>query len=132
MQIDDLRLRYSTQITTGRISVTSQQINTKRCGNEEKFAKVLESELKNADRLKFSKHAQARMTERDMNLSQSQLEKLDDAAKRAAQKGVKDTLVLMENMAFIVNIPNNVVVTAMKDKDLEGNVFTQIDGAVIT
>ena len=46
-------------------------------------------------------------------------------------KGIKESLVLVDQLAFIVNIPNNTVVTAMSQKDAAENIFTNIDGAVI-
>ena len=59
------------------------------------------------------------------------LVRLNEAVKKAESKGVKDTLVLMDQMAFIVSVNNSTVVTAMSGSDIQGNVFTQIDGAVV-
>jgi flagellar operon protein len=50
---------------------------------------------------------------------------------QAAQKGAKDSLVLLDNLALLVNIRNRVVVTAMDDARTRENVFTQIDSTVI-
>lgn len=72
-----------------------------------------------------------RMSERNINLTERHLERLDQAVKKAGQKGVKDTLILMDQMAFIVSVINNTVVTAINGDDIEGNVFTNIDGAVV-
>ncbi|HPU58338.1 MAG TPA: TIGR02530 family flagellar biosynthesis protein, partial [Candidatus Avimonas sp.] len=69
--------------------------------------------------------------ERNINLTESQLNRLNEAVKKAESKGVKDTLVLMDQMAFIVSVNNSTVVTAMSGSDIQGNVFTQIDGAVV-
>jgi flagellar operon protein len=55
--------------------------------------------------------------------------RLSDAVKRAEEKGVRNTLVLMDRNAFIVNVPTGTVITAMSGGT--ENVFTQIDGAVI-
>lgn len=71
------------------------------------------------------------MVERNINLTESQLNRLNEAVKKAESKGVKDTLVLMDQMAFIVSVNNSTVVTAMSGSDIQGNVFTQIDGAVV-
>ena len=81
--------------------------------------------------LKFSKHADARLKQRDITLTDEQLSRLSEGTMKASQKGIKESLVLMDNIAFIVNTQNNTVVTAM-DKDMnEENIFTNIDGAVI-
>lgn len=81
--------------------------------------------------LKFSKHAVTRLADRNIELSTQQLERLKDGARRAGQKGIRDTLVLVDELAFIVNIPNQTVVTAMDSTETNENVFTNINGAVI-
>lgn len=81
--------------------------------------------------LKFSKHAAGRLTDRNISLSTEQLERLNTATKKANEKGIKDSLVLMDSLAFVVNIPNNTVVTALDKSETDLNIFTNIDGAVI-
>lgn len=81
--------------------------------------------------LKFSKHASFRMNDRGMAMTEEQMNRLNDGARKAAEKGIKDSLVLVDNMAFIVNVPNNTVVTAMDSTETVENVFTHINGAVI-
>ena len=58
-------------------------------------------------------------------------DKINQAVDRASEKGVKDSLVIVDDMAFIVNVKNRVVVTAVNNEELKKNVFTNIDGAVI-
>lgn len=81
--------------------------------------------------LKFSKHAANRLVDRNISLSNEQLERLNDGARKAGEKGIKESLVLMDSLAFIVNVPNNTVVTAIDSSETVENVFTNIDGAVI-
>lgn len=97
----------------------------------ESFEQVFQNVLTKSSEPTFSKHAGTRMVQRDISLSPEELAKLTDAIGMAKDKGVRNTLVLMERMAFIVNVPDNVVITAMNGHDLKENVFTQIDGAVI-
>ena len=59
------------------------------------------------------------------------MERLNDGAKKAGEKGIQESLVIMDGLAFIVNIPNKTVVTAMDSAETTDNVFTNIDGAVI-
>ena len=59
------------------------------------------------------------------------MERLSDGTARAGQKGIKDSLVIVDELAFIVNVPNHTVVTAMESAEATTNVFTNIDGAVI-
>lgn len=81
--------------------------------------------------VKFSKHASVRMADRNIELSSTQLERLNDGVKKAGQKGIRDSLVIVDELAFIVNVPNNTVVTAMDSTEANENVFTNINGAVI-
>ena len=81
--------------------------------------------------LKFSQHAQQRLSERKIQFSSEMMTRLGDAVDKASAKGVEDTLVLTPDAALIVNTKNRTVITAMDRGSLNGNVFTQIDGAVI-
>lgn len=95
---------------------------------EGRFAAVLRSKV---DELKFSAHAQSRIKSRNLSMTPQVMEKLNNAVSGAASKGSKDSLILMPNMAFIVNIPNRTVVTAMDGESVRDNVFTNIDSTVI-
>ncbi|MDF2589745.1 MAG: flagellar operon protein [Anaerocolumna sp.] len=79
--------------------------------------------------LKFSKHANERLASRNIDLSDSQLERLNTGARKAQEKGINESLVMVDNIAFIVNVKNKTVVTAVNDSD--DKIFTNIDGAVI-
>jgi len=81
--------------------------------------------------LKFSKHALGRLTDRNIELDSDQLERLSQGAAKARQKGIRDSLVIVDRLAFIVNVPNQTVVTAMDSTETDENVFTNINGAVI-
>ena len=81
--------------------------------------------------LKFSKHAANRLAQRNIELTKNQLERLNDATKKADLKGIQDSLVIVDDLAFIVNVPNRTVITAMEQSETNSNVFTNIDGAVI-
>lgn len=90
-----------------------------------------EAQTTSADRaLKFSKHAANRLADRNIRLTDEQMERLSDGTQRAGAKGIKESLVVVDQLAFIVNIPNHTVVTAMDQKETQENIFTNIDGAV--
>ena len=93
------------------------------------FKEILDS--KSREDVRFSKHASQRLLDRHISLSENQLERLNNAASKAEMKGIKETLVLVDSLAFIVNVPNNTVVTALDSTEAAENVFTNIDGAVI-
>ena len=94
------------------------------------FANILKEKVQEDQQLKFSKHAELRMKKRNINLTQTQQKKKNQAVDKAASKGIRDSLVIMDNLAFVVNINNRVVVTAVNNDELKENVFTNIDGAV--
>lgn len=81
--------------------------------------------------LKFSKHAVNRLADRQITLSDSQMARLSDGAQKAGAKGIRESLVIMDQLAFIVNVPSQTVITAMDQTETNENVFTNIDGAVI-
>ena len=83
------------------------------------------------DSLKFSKHASSRLQDRNIELSESQIDRLNAGMQKAGEKGINESLVLMDQMAFIVNVKNNTVITALNDQEMKENVFTNIDGAII-
>lgn len=83
-----------------------------------------------AQELKFSRHANERLAERNIDLSSEMLKRLENGASRAREKGIKESLVMVDELAFIVNVKNNVVVTAVGNA--EDAVFTNIDGAVFS
>jgi len=81
--------------------------------------------------LTFSKHAASRLNDRNIELTDSQMQRLNEGSKRAGEKGIQDSLVLVDSLAFIVNVPSNTVVTAMDQNETKDKIFTNIDGAVI-
>ena len=81
--------------------------------------------------LRFSKHALNRLNDRNIELDNRQLERLQEGAEKAGEKGIRDSLVIVDQLAFIVNVPNRTVVTAMDSTATDENIFTNINGAVI-
>lgn len=92
------------------------------------FQNILQGKIQ--QEVKFSKHANARLENRNIELSEDQLERLNQGVGQARTKQIQESLVMMDNLAFIVNVKNNTVVTAMEQGE-SGQVFTNIDGAVI-
>ena len=87
------------------------------------FQEILEN------RIIFSKHANTRLSSRELSLSPEQLERVETGVTRARQRGIVESLVLIDNLALVVNIKNKLVITAMERES--DNIFTNIDGAVI-
>lgn len=81
--------------------------------------------------LKFSAHATQRLQERKIQIDSQTMEKINTALDQAYAKGVDDALVLTKDAALIVSAKNRTVITALDRNSVSGNVFTNIDGAVI-
>ena len=81
--------------------------------------------------VRFSKHAVNRLADRNIELTKEQVERLNMGAAKAGAKGINESLVIVDSLAFIVNVPNQTVITAMDQTETGANVFTNIDGAVI-
>ena len=94
------------------------------------FAQVLDQKLPTQG-VKFSQHAQDRLRARNINFSAGDLANLEGAVNSVAQKGGKESLVMMGDSALVVSIKNRTVVTAMDRSQMKGNVFTNIDSAVV-
>jgi flagellar operon protein len=95
------------------------------------FDAVFQQELTKQSEVKFSKHAMERLKIRNIELTKEDLGKINEAVNRAAEKGVKETLIIMGSSAFIANVKNKMIITAAAEENLKNNVFTNIDGAVI-
>lgn len=95
------------------------------------FEEILQSkkEAIESKELKFSKHANERLASRNIDLTDEQLERLNEGTRKAGEKGIQESLVVLDNLAFIVSVKNQTVVTALDDSDEK--IFTNIDGAVI-
>lgn len=90
------------------------------------FDRVL---LDKADQIKFSRHAAKRLETRNISISEEQKARLEDAAEQAMEKGMTESLVMVDDLAFILNVRNKTIVTAVNDT--ANAVFTNIDGAII-
>lgn len=100
-------------------------------GVEKPFEKVLRQTLDGQEPLQFSLHAQRRMVGRNVHLSQEQTRRLDQAVDCAAAKGLREPLVLIEDVAMVVSVNNRMVITVLQKDEAKQTVFTNIDGAII-
>lgn len=98
---------------------------------EEVLQKTLSRGPEAGSKLRFSAHAQERLRSREIQLDSAGVARLEQAVDRAGQKGARDSLVLMDDLALLVNVRNRVVVTAVPQSSAKDNVFTNIDSVVI-
>lgn len=99
--------------------------------SEISFEQLLQKQMYESKEVKFSKHAESRLETRNINLTEEQKSKLNESVNKANAKGVKDSLVLVDDIAFVVNVKDKAVVTVMNKDEMKENVFSNIDGAVI-
>lgn len=119
------------QMTSQLLSTEKRKTNSAITSDVMDFNSVFTRKVLNEknQELTFSKHANQRLESRNIDLSKEQISRLNDGARKAQEKGIRESLVMVDDMAFIVNITNNTVVTALGESD--SKVVTNIDGAVI-
>lgn len=107
--------------------------DTPRVNSGISFDEMLRERFKQneTEGVKFSKHADERLKQRNITLSSEQLSRLNEATRKADAKGIKESLIVLDNLSFIVNTGNNMVITAMEQSEETDNIYTNIDGAVI-
>jgi flagellar operon protein len=98
---------------------------------QEPFDTVMRKEMEKLRGVRFSAHALQRLTARNIQLSAEDKAKIAEAIDRAQAKGAKDSLVLVRGTALVVSVKNRTVVTVLDRDELRGNVFTNIDSAVV-
>lgn len=97
--------------------------------NGASFRDILGSQMDAPPPVHFSKHAAIRLNDRNINLTHEQIERVAGGLGRADEKGIRDSLVLVDDVALVVNVQSRTVITAMNQ--VTDNVFSNIDGAVI-
>ena len=96
------------------------------------FRSVLEQQAApSAQPLKFSAHAMQRLQSRNIQLSSDDMARMNAMADKAAEKGAKQSLFMMRDVAMVVSIKNRTVITAVDQQSMKENVFTNIDSAAI-
>lgn len=96
------------------------------------FKKVLDysSRNKKLRGLKISQHAAKRLTERKIDMNSEEFMKVRAGVDKLKTKGGQDSLVITNRGAYIVDVDNETIVTAIDKKDMIDNVFTKIDSTV--
>lgn len=124
LSLEQLQDRYLNQNRQTQSSVTQSGL---------RFQDILtqKTEVATESEVKFSKHAANRLVDRNIELTKEQVERLYQGTVKASEKGINESLVIVDSLAFIVNVPNHTVITAMDQTEANENVFTNIDGAVI-
>ena len=123
---DALRIQREQAVTSIQPNVSSVQKNQQKTGGAS-FGEVL-SQVQD---VQFSNHAQKRLQSRQINLDAESVSRLSEAVDRVEKRGGQSSLVLMDDLAFLVNVPKRLVVTAVDANSRGEGVFTQIDSVVL-
>ena len=102
-----------------------------RLGRDISFQDVLKARLEKESGVKFSAHAMERLNSRGITLGDEDISRLSGAVTKASEKGATDSLILIDDKAFIVSVTNRTVVTAMTGDNIKNNVFTNIDSTIV-
>lgn len=123
-------------MTTAETPTSSMAVGAPRVGAPAAYATASSAkdnfarELADVNRVSFSAHAQRRLASRNVQLNQRQLEGIARATDQAAAKGSRDSLLLMDDMALVINVRNRTVVTALDPSRMRNGIVTNIDAMV--
>ncbi len=117
----------SVQLHPNNPSIKVQQGGVSKVHIDRTFNEILEQ----AKTIRFSNHAQSRLQKREINITEEDLKRLSNAIDQVERKGGRESLILMDGIAFIVNVPERLIVTAVDADSRRGGIFTQIDSVVL-
>lgn len=128
------------KIVNGRLYSTSEvktkDLNYKlraklQSGNDGGFKTVLDEATRGEEQFKVSSHAADRIKERNISLSKSDMDKINEGINKAEEKGAKESVILYKELVMIASIKNRTIVTAMGKNEAQHNVFTNVDSVVL-
>jgi len=127
-------VRAKVQPVLPRISGTPAGQQAEDPSGVRSFADVLQEKMQGS--VTFSKHAQKRINSRQIGMNEQEIDKLKEVIGKLETKGVKESLVLLQNrdredFAFVVNVKNRTVITAITETMMKENIFTNIDSTVV-
>jgi flagellar operon protein len=116
-----------------RLQKSTKEIINRQNQQQSTVSKSFEDVLANVKtkEVTFSKHATQRLNDRQVKLTDHEIERVSEAMDRASKKGIKDAVILLEGKVLIANIPSKTIITASKSSDLEEQIITNINGAIL-
>jgi flagellar operon protein len=129
-KINDILIPNVTSLKKGNKTAENKSVP----GQQSEFKALFEKDLQRTqanDGVSVSMHAAKRLNERGMILDKAEIVKLNDAIGKLREKGGRESLVVTPNGAYIVDVKNSKVVTAIDKDSLKENVFTKIDSTLI-
>ena len=133
--MDDIRFKHFSPIVTGTPGAGQglypPSVSTPKNEPSVSFADVLKNTIEKNSEVNFSNHAIKRAVDHNMDITDDELNRLNEGVRLASEKNLDDTLILVGEKAFVVSVKNNTVITTVNNNLIQGNVFTNINGAVI-
>ena len=133
--MDDIRFKHFSPIVTGTPGAGQglypPSVSTPKNEPSVSFADILKSTIEKNSEVNFSNHAIKRAVDHNMDITDDELNRLNEGVRLASEKNLDDTLILVGEKAFVVSVKNNTVITTVNNNSIQGNVFTNINGAVI-
>lgn len=126
----DDRMIINQPLVPTRQTGKSVKKNNQQNPDKLSFKKIIADKIKDKTGIKFSKHAQNRIVSRNINLNDNQLRQLQKGVEKLEDKGARDSLVMINDVAYVVSVENKTVITAIDEDNVKENVFTNIDSAV--
>lgn len=114
----------------GQKKVNSTKATPDQVQNSE-FNNLLKEKIESQNTISLSTHAAKRIQERNLEMGSEEISKLNNALKKLETKGGQDSLVITDQAAYILDVPNKKIVTAIDKDSLLDNVFTKIDSTVV-
>lgn len=134
-QITDLQRLEAERVTKRSPSTSSGPVSGPSFTdvlNRQMADSVLPKGASDTGSVTFSSHALQRLQKRSIVMDAAKMNRLNDAVDRLAQKGARESLIMMDDLALIVGIKHRTVITAMDSQSMKGNIITNIDSAIIT
>ncbi len=131
MRVLDLQMNSKIQPLQPKKVENQQNHFPVKDGKTPEFSKILNEKLKTSQGVNFSAHAMQRMEQRNLNLTPEHISRLDRGVENLHSKGSHNSLVLVDDNAFIVSVKNKTVVTAIDKSETINNVYTNIDSVTI-
>ena len=131
MKVADLQMRanmYPVDVN----KVSPSKLNSAELGNGigqagVNFADILQKNIEANSTVQFSAHAVRRLEERSLAISPNEIERLNNGVKEVDAKGGKNSLIMVDDTAFVVSVRNKTVITAIDKAQANSNIFTNID-----
>lgn len=130
-KVNNFLIPNVTKVTTNKNSDSVQKTNSHPSDQSFEFKNLLDERIGSSENVTISGHALKRLSERNLNLDKDELRKIETAIDRLKLKGGQDSLVITHRAAYIVDVDNRVVVTAVDKENLSENVFTKIDSTIL-